>query len=95
MNHLIATLPFILFSLVVIVLLTCSDPRRRQQQQKHSGHSKLGFGLSSRARKWLAWSLVLPVLPLVFSGNYAGLLMYAGAVTVIGWLVVELPVSAM
>ena len=28
MNHLIATLPFILFSLVVIVLLTCSDPRR-------------------------------------------------------------------
>ncbi|MFS1703384.1 hypothetical protein [Alteromonas sp. AMM-1] len=92
MNHLIATLPYILFSLVIIGVLAYSDPRRRQLHQKVSGKTTRA-GLPLAVRKALAWSLALPFIPMALTGNVAGMLMYAGALTVIGWLVTEIPAS--
>lgn len=93
MNHLLMTLPFIIYSLLIILLLASSDPRRRQLFSKTGVQSRLNVYLSSTSRKLLAWSLLLPLIPLVFMANYAGILMYAGALTVLGWAVSELPAS--
>lgn len=93
MNHLIMTLPFIIFSLVMVFLLARTDPRRKQLSNKTDNTTDREFVLSVTGRKLLAWSLVLPFIPFVFMANYAGILMYAGAVTVIGWAVSELPTS--
>tara|TARA_R110002167_G_scaffold166400_7_gene363456 strand:+ start:327 stop:614 length:288 start_codon:yes stop_codon:yes gene_type:complete len=93
MNHLIMTLPFIMFSLVIVFLLAHTDPRRKQLSNKTDNTTNNKFVLSSYGRKLLAWSLVLPFILLAVMANYAGILMYAGAVTVIGWAVSELPIS--
>lgn len=93
MNHLLMTLPFIIYNLVIILLLAHSDPRRRQLYSKVDAKSKVKISLSARSRQLLAWSLLLPFLPLVVMANYAGVLMYASALTVGGWLVAELPAS--
>ncbi|WP_339723322.1 hypothetical protein [uncultured Paraglaciecola sp.] len=93
MNHLIMTLPFIVFSLVIVFLLAHTDPRRKQLSNKTDNTTNKKFVLSPFARKLLAWSLLLPFIPLVVMANYAGILMYAGAVTVIGWAISELPTS--
>ncbi|GAB2680677.1 hypothetical protein [Aliiglaciecola aliphaticivorans] len=102
MNHLVTTLPFIVFALVIILMLAKTDPRRQQLFAKHNNQdhtnqaktaSKTKANLSPTTRKLLAWSLALPIIPLIGMENYAGILMYAGALTVIGWLVSELPAS--
>lgn len=93
MNHLTMTLPFILLSLVVIVLLAHSDPRRRQLFNKTDGENRAKIAIGPLGRKLLAWSLLLPFIPLFVMANYAGILMYAGALTTIGWIVSELPPS--
>lgn len=93
MNHLIMTLPFIMFSVVIVFLLAHTDPRRKQLSHKTDNTTNRTFVLSVVARKLLAWSLILPIIPLAVMENYAGILMYAGAVTVIGWAVSELPTS--
>ncbi|WP_342804636.1 hypothetical protein [Alteromonas sp. M12] len=93
MNHLIMTLPFIAFSLLVIFLLALSDPRRKQLSNKTNNKTSRSLTLSPMHRKFLAWSLALPFIPLIIMSNYAGILMYSGAVTTIGWMVSELPAS--
>ena len=93
MNHFIMTLPFIIFSVVIVYLLAHTDPRRKQLSNKTNNTATNKSGRSVFARKLLAWSLVLPFIPLVLMANYAGILMYAGAITVIGWAVSELPTS--
>lgn len=93
MNHLIMTLPFIMFSVVMVFLLAHTDPRRKQLSNKTDNTTNRKFVLSVTGRKLLAWSLILPFIPLAVMANYAGILMYAGAVTVIGWAVSELPTS--
>ncbi|MCC2604672.1 hypothetical protein [Planctobacterium marinum] len=93
MNHLIQTLPFIIFAIVIVMLLAHSDPRRRQLFEKSDVKRRVDIQVPVQARKWLAWSLVLPLIALTLMANYAGILMYAGALTVIGWLVSELPAS--
>lgn len=93
MNHLYMTLPFIVFSLVIVFLLAHTDPRRKQLSNKTDNTANRKFVFSVSSRKLLAYSLVLPFIPLVLMANYAGILMYAGAVTVIGWAVSELPTS--
>ncbi|GAC13936.1 hypothetical protein [Aliiglaciecola lipolytica] len=93
MNHLIMTLPFIMYSLAIVFLLAHTDPRRRQLSNKTDNTTNRKFVLSVAGRKLLAWSLILPFIPLAAMANYAGILMYAGAVTVIGWAVSELPTS--
>lgn len=93
MNHLIMTLPFIMYSLAIVFLLAHTDPRRRQLSNKTDNTTNRKFVLSVAGRKLLAWSIILPFIPLAAMANYAGILMYAGAVTVIGWAVSELPTS--
>ncbi|GAC12990.1 hypothetical protein [Aliiglaciecola lipolytica] len=93
MNHLLLTLPFIVLGTVLILVLAMSDPRRRQLANKTHAENKLNVALSSNSRKLIGWSLVLPLIPLILMANYAGILMYAGALTTIGWLVSELPSS--
>jgi hypothetical protein len=93
MNHFIMTLPFILYSLVIVFLLAHTDPRRKQLSNKTDNTTNRKFVLSIAGRKLLALSLILPFIPLAAMANYAGILMYAGAVTVIGWAVSELPTS--
>ena len=93
MNHLIMTLPFIMYSLVIVFLLAHTDPRRKHLSNKTDNTTNRKFVLSVTGRKLLAWSLILPFIPLAAMANYAGILMYAGAVTVIGWAVSELPKS--
>lgn len=93
MNHLIHTLPFVLFAVLIVMLLAHSDPRRRQLFEKSDAKRVVNLQVPIKARKWLAWSLVLPLIALILMANYAGILMYAGALTVIGWLVSELPAS--
>lgn len=93
MNHLIVTLPFIVFSLIIILLLAYTDPRRRKIFNKANIKGNAAFVLRPFTRKLLSWCLLLPFIPLVMMANYAGILMYCGALTVIGWLVSELPSS--
>ncbi|MDO6425457.1 hypothetical protein Q4489_00445 [Thalassotalea sp. 1_MG-2023] len=93
MNHLIVTLPFIVFSLIIILLLAYTDPRRRKIFNKTDIKGNAAFVMRPITRKVLSWCLVLPFIPLVMMANYAGILMYCGALTVIGWLVSELPSS--
>ncbi|MGV2872002.1 hypothetical protein [Colwellia sp. E150_009] len=93
MNHLIMTLPFILFSLIIILLLAYTDPRRRQIVNKADIKGNTKFTMRPFTRKILAWSLLLPIIPLIIMANYAGILMYSGALTVVGWFVSELPSS--
>tara|TARA_R110002050_G_scaffold161922_1_gene291753 strand:- start:73 stop:360 length:288 start_codon:yes stop_codon:yes gene_type:complete len=93
MNHLIMTLPFILFSLIIILLLAYTDPRRRQIFNKADIKGNTKFTMRPFTRKILAWSLLLPIIPLIIMANYAGILMYSGALTVVGWFVSELPSS--
>lgn len=91
MNHLTMTLPFIVYSLIILALLTHTDPRR--QKVLNRTDNAASKTLSLPARKRLAWSLLLPFIALLIMGNVAGVLMYAGALTVIGWLLAELPKS--
>lgn len=93
MNHLIMTLPFIVYSLIILALLTHTDPRRQKVFKQTDNVNAASMTLSLAARKRLAWSLLLPFIPLVLMGNVAGVLMYAGALTVFGWLLAELPKS--
>ncbi|QJR81918.1 hypothetical protein CA267_014720 [Alteromonas pelagimontana] len=93
MNHLLSTLPFIIYSALIILLLAKSDPRRAQLSGKTRVNRHNNVSLSPASRKLLALSLLLPVIPLAIMSNYAGILMYAGALTVIGWLMTELPAS--
>ncbi len=94
MNHLIMTLPFILFAGMILLILMNTDPRRQQAARKFAPKSSTRLTLSSAIRKGLALSLLLPFIPLALMNNYAGILMYAGALTVIGWLIAELPSKA-
>ncbi len=91
MNHLVVTLPFILLGALILVILAKSDPRRKNCVKKANQHVKFAVNLSVQARKWLAICLLLLCMPMILMANYAGLLMYAGAVTVLGWIISEMP----
>lgn len=93
MNQMLITLPFIVYAMVIIVVLAASDPRRKQSSGKTSETNTLKFELSSLQRKLLAWCLIFPLIVLAVMANYAGILMYAGALTVLGWVVSEVPTS--
>ncbi|MCG9698429.1 hypothetical protein [Shewanella sp. Isolate11] len=97
MNHLLMTLPFVLFGGLMLVILAKSDPRRQYSARKFAAKNiakdSVQLNLSPMIRKMLAFSLLLPMIALLLMANYAGILMYAGALTVVGWLIAELPSS--
>lgn len=90
MMHLYSTIPFIILATAIVVLLAKSDTRRKQQHQKAFGEA-YGLAVSSKGRKMLAWCLLLPVIVLSFQYNVAGVLIYFGALTVLGWVISALP----
>lgn len=92
MNQWLLTLPSLVFAVVVLVLLAKSDERRKQLSKKLN-QVNYGINLTASVRRMLVWSLLIPAIVFLSMSNFAGLLMYAGALTVIGWLVTELPVS--
>lgn len=90
MMHLYSTIPFILMATIAVVLLAKSDMRRKQQHQKVFGET-YGLLISASLRKVLGWSLFLPVIVLSLQYNVAGVLIYFGALSVIGWVISALP----
>ncbi len=93
MNHLAVTLPFIVFAALILVVLTKSDPRRQSCARKSNISPRFLLTLPIAVRQGLALLLIVPLILMLIMGNYAGVLMYAGAVTVLGWLISETPSS--
>ncbi|CCQ12633.1 hypothetical protein PALB_35730 [Pseudoalteromonas luteoviolacea B = ATCC 29581] len=90
MNHLIATFPFIVYATAVLILLTKSDTRRATFYRKIVPDYR-EFRIRKPIRMALMYSLLVPFMVFIVVGNAAGFLCYFGAITVIGWLVAEMP----
>ncbi len=74
----------ILISALSIALLIKSDTKRHRKTDNL-------FPLSSKIRKTLGWTSLLPCALCLVLANYTALLIWLGAVTVIGWLLAMLP----
>ncbi len=71
-------------SLVCVVLLAKSDDKRHRRGGR-------GWPLSSGVRRCLAGLCLMPGLVLMFTGYATSLLVWLGAITVLGWLAALLP----
>lgn len=74
------TLIYTIISICGICYLAVTNPKRRR-----------AFNLAILNRRRWVWaarlSIILPFLLLIFTANWSGLSIWAGAVTVLGWIV--------
>lgn len=75
---------FILLSGACLWALLLSDPKRNSRSQ-------FRWVLASHWRTTLAWLSFSPLLILFFLAQYSALLVWLGAVTIVGWCYAVMP----
>lgn len=84
MSTTIAATLAIAFSTLLQALLTKSDAKRHRREGRV-------WAISQDTRKVLAWAALLPAPVLLYAGLVSALLIWLGAITISGWLLVLLP----
>lgn len=67
-----------------LLLLIRSDAKRHRREG-------MVMYLPGSVRATLAWASVFPFIILLFLGQYSALLVWLGAITVLGWMLASIP----